>query len=399
MLRSEDFDYPLPDEKIARYPVSPRHQSKLLVYRHGQITDSSFLQLPDYLPEHTLLVFNNTRVIPARIAFHNETGARIEIFLLNPANKDIAVQDEVSRTGTATWEVMIGNRKRWKPSHLLTQTFTLQNQEVTLSAELVSEGPFTVTLTWQPGNLSFEEIIEQIGHTPLPPYLKRESEEIDKNTYQTTYSKTKGSVAAPTAGLHFTPEVQALLTQKGIAQLEVTLHVGAGTFRPLKTEDAREHDMHAEQFQVSTAMLNQLLHHNGPFISVGTTSTRLLESLYWLAAQWMNSPSMPAYVDQHAPYRTYATLPASKQEALSFLLQYMEERQTDLLIGQTSIYIYPGYRFRMIDGLVTNFHQPKSTLLLLISTLIGDNWKRVYDHALAYDYRFLSYGDSSLLLP
>jgi S-adenosylmethionine:tRNA ribosyltransferase-isomerase len=399
MLRSEDFDYPLPDERIARYPVSPRHDSKLLVYRGGQITDNHFLQLPDQLPEQTLLVFNNTRVIPARIAFHTETGARIEIFLLNPANKTAAVQDEVSRTGEATWEVMIGNRKRWKPGQTLSQTFTLNDTAVTLSASLVAEGPFTVSLTWTPEHLSFESIIEHIGHTPLPPYLKRESEEIDKDTYQTTYSKTKGSVAAPTAGLHFTPEVQALLSQKGIGQLEVTLHVGAGTFRPLKTEDAREHDMHAEQFQLTTGMMEQLLAHNGPVISVGTTSTRLLESLYWLAVQWMNDSHAAAYVDQHSPYRTYAVMPATRQEAISVVLDRMRQQQQDLIIGQTSIYIYPGYRFRMIDGLVTNFHQPKSTLLLLISTLIGDNWRTVYDHALNNGYRFLSYGDSSLLMP
>ena len=398
-LSVTDFSYQLPDERIARYPLEERDQSKLLVWHNSRISDHRFTELPELLPPHSLLIFNNTRVIRARLLFTRSTGARIEIFCLDPeepADYQLAFQ----QTASCSWNCLIGNQKKWK-GEVLEMRLRIDDQPVILNAELTSRknGKNVVRFSWDQPAFEFSRIIEAAGILPIPPYLNRETEQSDLERYQTVYSKIKGSVAAPTAGLHFTDRLFQQLHRQGHHRAELTLHVGAGTFRPVKSETIGGHDMHSEQLYIHRELLRQLLHQSGKRIAVGTTSIRTLESIYWLGVQVKKQPEVSSEnlrVSQWEPYEQESTI--SADEALHALMHYMDLNRTDHLSASTQIIIAPGYRFRLTDGMITNFHQPQSTLLLLISAFLGNDWHRVYQHALRNDYRFLSYGDSNLYL-
>ena len=397
------FQYDLPDDRIARFPLSPRDASKLLVYRNGQISHERFFSLPDQLPEHSFLIFNNTKVIPARLYFIKPTGATIELFLLNPWPADQPISQAMEATGSAVWQGMIGNRKRWKPDEAL-HWQRLKNaghgeNEVNIVATWHDYNQSVVRLNWQPVDLTFAQIIQLAGEVPLPPYLKREVTNTDQETYQTVYSKQEGAVAAPTAGLHFTPAVFDALAKKGIEQDYLTLHVGAGTFQPIKTDDVRQHQMHTEQVVYTQENLRNLLQHLDNIIAVGTTSMRALESLYWMGTKLIRNAPDPFRLNQHYAYQVAAEEQPTVTDSIHAVLAYLTDCEQDSVVAHTGIYITPGYQFRLSKGIITNFHQPGSTLILLIAALIGDDWKRVYKEALQGEYRFLSYGDSSLLLP
>lgn len=390
-LNINDFTYELPADRIALYPLEKRDQSKLLVYQQGNIAHERFHSLVNFLPDNALLLFNDTKVIPARLHFAKETGATIEIFLLHPVAPSSLVVEAMQAQRQSSWKCTIGNLKRWKDDVLVKE---LGNS--TLEARLLNREEGIVEFRWTE-NISFAEIITRSGETPLPPYLKRKPENTDRYRYQTVYAQYEGAVAAPTAGLHFTEEVLQALKAKGTATDYVTLHVSAGTFQPVKVQNAAEHTMHNEQVLVSRNNINNLL--LGKFIiPVGTTSMRTLESLYWYGVKLLENPEAIFTIQQHDPYRTYTSLP-STQQALEAVAAYMDRNELDILTGETSIYIMPGYTFRICKGLVTNFHQPGSTLILLVAAFVGDHWKTIYHQAMANDYRFLSYGDSSLLLP
>ena len=402
-LLLSQFQYDLPDERIARFPLSPRDASNLLIYRNGQISHERFSSLPDQLPAHSFLVFNNTKVIPARLYFTKPTGATIELFLLNPSPTDQPISQAMETTESAVWQGMIGNRKRWKPEEALRwqQTANVGHGEieVTVTATWHDYEQSVVRLSWQPADLTFAQIIQLAGEIPLPPYLKRDVADADRETYQTVYSKQEGAVAAPTAGLHFTPAVFNALAEKGIAQDYLTLHVGAGTFQPIKAEDVRQHLMHTEQVVYTQENIRNLLRHLDNIIAVGTTSMRALESLYWMGVKLVRNEPDPFQLDQHYAYQVPAEEQPPATDSLHAVLAYLIDHQQQSVVAHTGIYITPGYQFRLSKGIVTNFHQPGSTLILLIAALIGDDWKRVYKEALQQAYRFLSYGDSSLLLP
>ncbi|HKJ41491.1 MAG TPA: S-adenosylmethionine:tRNA ribosyltransferase-isomerase [Sunxiuqinia sp.] len=397
--RAQALNYELPDKRIAKYPLAERDGSKLLVWNNGAISDSNFRSIADFLPEESLLVFNNTKVIRARLPFQKNTGAQIEIFCLDPdtpADYQLAFQ----QTEKCTWNCMVGNLKKWKQG-LLEKQVSVDGKTISLVAQKVKQdqGNVKVEFSWDDATVDFASLIEASGILPIPPYLHRETEASDLERYQTIYSKIKGSVAAPTAGLHFTDDVFESLKKKQISLAEVTLHVGAGTFKPVKAETIAEHEMHAEQIVVSRQLIEQLAKNNGKLVAVGTTSIRTLESLYWLGVSMIeNKNSSPAqlYVEQWAPYQ--ATQEYSTLEVLQALLNFMDQYQLPIIIASTQIIIVPGYEFKLVDGMITNFHQPQSTLLLLISAYLGDDWRRVYEHALENDYRFLSYGDSNLYL-
>ncbi|WP_299985422.1 S-adenosylmethionine:tRNA ribosyltransferase-isomerase [uncultured Pontibacter sp.] len=397
-LAIKDFVYELPDERIAKYPLPERDQSKLLYYKSHNIADHTFTDLPDLLPAGSLLVFNNTKVVQARLIFHKPTGGAVEIFCLEPVKPHREVQLAMQQTRSCTWKCLVGNNKRWKEGVL---KIFFEGGVVTAEREAQQEGHFLIRFTWTPAELTFAEVLEHCGRLPLPPYLNRELTLEDRTRYQTIYARNEGAVAAPTAGLHFTDQVMASLQAKGIESTYLTLHVGAGTFKPVKADTMEDHEMHAEQLMVSKQVVEQLLQHLGkPIIPVGTTSMRSLESLYWLGTLLQQQPGLKPeelHVTQWLPYDT--NTPPATPEALQTLLEYMERYQVEHLHASTQIIIAPGYTFRICNGLVTNFHQPESTLLLLVSALIGGDWKQVYQHALDNDYRFLSYGDSSLLLP
>ena len=398
-LSAQALNYDLPDGQIAKYPLAQRDQSKLLVWHNGQITDARFQSLTDFLPAGSLLVFNNTKVIRARLLFQKATGAGIEIFCLDPlepADYQIAFQ----QTRTCSWNCMVGNLKKWK-NELLEKKLSLNGTEITFKAEKLAQtgGAVQVRFSWDCPEADFASLIEAAGILPIPPYLHRETEESDLERYQTIYSKIKGSVAAPTAGLHFTETVFANLKAKQIGTEEVTLHVGAGTFKPVKAETIGQHEMHAEQIIVHRGFIEHLLAHQGKLIAVGTTSIRTLESLYWLGVKLLQQPDWPPEaldIEQWQPYRTEVDI--TKDQSLKAILNYMEKRRLPAIGAHTKIIIVPGYRFRIVEGMITNFHQPQSTLLLLIAAFIGDDWKKVYEHALKNNYRFLSYGDSNLYL-
>lgn len=402
-IQINEYTYALPDERIAKYPLSERDASKLLVYRGGQIRETLFRSLPDCLPEGALLVFNNTRVIRARLLFRKDTGAMIEIFCLEPAVPS-DYEQSFAQTAHCTWHCLVGNSKRWKSGQLHT-TVTVGSEPVTLSAERVSvagEAGDLVDFHWDNPCCTFSDVLEAVGVLPIPPYLHRETEAQDLQTYQTVYSKVKGSVAAPTAGLHFTPAVLAELDARGIEREEVTLHVGAGTFRPVKSDTIGGHAMHTEHFAVTRRTVDRLLAKPEHVIAVGTTSVRTLESLYYigcaLARDGADESADEAFtVGQWVPYGADApTLTA--EEALRAILSHLDRRGMDRLWAATQIIIAPGYPFKIVRGMVTNFHQPQSTLLLLVSAFVGGDWRTIYDYALSHDFRFLSYGDSSLLL-
>ena len=396
-LTIQDFRYYLPETAIAQYPLTNRDASKLLHYRQGFITDHVFREIPDLLPAGSLLIFNNTKVVQARLLFIKPTGGLIEIFCLEPVFPHTEMQQAMQQTAFCSWQCLVGNAKRWKAGLL-----QLQLPQGILQAEQqerVADG-FIIKFSWQPSQLTFAEVLELAGKLPLPPYLNREAEETDSNRYQTIYATNQGAVAAPTAGLHFTEDVLANLIQRGIKQSEVTLHVGAGTFKPVKAAAMAGHQMHAEEIYVSAETIRALQNQfPGPIIPVGTTSLRTLETLYWLGILIKQKPELKfLHVPQWLPYEVNIPLP-TPAAALQTLLDYLQANQLNEIRATTQLLIAPGYLFRICSGLVTNFHQPESTLLLLVSALIGDNWRRVYEHALQNQYRFLSYGDSSLLLP
>ena len=397
-LRIEDYDYPLPDERIARYPLPQRDHSKLLCLKGDNLSEHHFYDLPSLLPKDALLVFNDTRVIHARLLFRKETGAVIEIFCLEPNGMDVT--EAFAQRERCTWTCFIGNNKKWKEGPLSGE-WTVANEKFILTAtrrEAVGNA-WVVDFSWT-GGMSFSEVIEAAGVIPLPPYLGREAEADDATRYQTVYAHHDGSVAAPTAGLHFTPELLERLRQQGFSTEYVTLHVGAGTFKPVSTPTIGEHEMHVEPVHITDDNLRHLIAHAGrPLIAVGTTSVRTLESLYWFGVKLQDDPDLPMmHINQWDPYTTDARC-IDYADAYRNILRWMERHGTDHLDGETQLMIAPGYRYHVIDGLVTNFHQPKSTLLLLVSALIGDRWRECYRYALDHGFRFLSYGDSCLFLP
>ncbi len=396
----DQFRYNLEDVRIAKYPLDHRDQSKLLFYDRGRISQHSFSGLTGIIPENAMLVFNNTRVIQARLKFRKETGAGIEIFCLEP-HDPAEYQKAFTATGSCSWKCLVGNMRKWKSGPLLLSS-VVNGHEIILEAVVGerSRENMTIHFHWNSEVVTFGEIIETAGSTPIPPYLKRESEEIDRERYQTIYKRDPGSVAAPTAGLHFTEEVIRQIREQGIRTAEITLHVGAGTFVPVKEDDARDHPMHAEQVSVPLEFLKQWAGHPGGLIAVGTTTTRSLESLYWLGVKLTEGLNM---VHSKLDLRQWENeqLPqgVSLSESLDALIKYCRAQELDHVQFSTRLMIVPGYKFRSVNGLITNFHLPGSTLLLLIAALIGEDWKKVYDYALEHQFRFLSYGDSSLLLP
>ena len=399
-IKIEDYNYPLPDERIAKFPISRRDQSKLLIYNKGSISQDVFYHLPNYLPSDTLLVFNNTRVIQARLHFRKMTGALIEVFLLEPAVPTDYEQIFQARSH-CSWYCIIGNLKKWKEGDLQ-KIMDIHGKEITLTVrrQEMHQTSHKVDFEWNDNSISFAEIIDAVGELPIPPYLNRNTEESDKITYQTVYSKIKGSVAAPTAGLHFTQEVLDAIDQKKIIREEITLHVGAGTFKPVKSKEIEGHMMHTEFFSVKKTTIEKLIHYHASAIAVGTTSVRTLESLYYIGCKLANNPEYSSellHVDQWEPYDMHYQL--SPIEALQQIMDYMERNHLNVLQADTQIIIAPGYDYKIVKMLITNFHQPQSTLLLLVSAFVNGDWRRIYDYALANDFRFLSYGDSSLLIP
>ena len=397
-IRIEDYDYNLPNERIAKYPLSERDNSKLLVWKKERIAENIFRNISDYIPENTLLVFNNTKVIQARLIFRKKTGALIEVFCLEP-QEPADYTEAFTRTRFCTWSCLVGNSTKWKDGKL---EHKVQGKSCMVE-KLESYGEkHLIRFEWDKPDWTFADVLEKCGELPIPPYLKRETEARDKETYQTIYSKIKGSVAAPTAGLHFTEAVFQSLHEKKIDREELTLHVGAGTFKPVKTKTLEGHEMHSEWFSVKKSTIEQLIKKEGKIIAVGTTSVRTLESLYYLGLVLEKHPDASAKeltVGQWMPYQENSCqdiIPASS--ALKNLLNYMERNRLESLTTQTQILIVPGYSFKIINGMITNFHLPKSTLLLLISAFIGDHWREIYDYAIANDFRFLSYGDGSLLI-
>lgn len=402
-IHISDYNYDLPDERIAKFPIAERDHSKLLIYRHGDVTDDHFYNLPQYLPAGALMVFNNTKVIQARLHFRKETGALIEVFLLEPAaptDYELMFQSR----GQCAWLCMVGNLKKWKEG-TLQRTLRIGGRDVTLSATRQGEHGKShwVNFVWNDTNVSFAEILESVGELPIPPYLNRETQESDKVTYQTVYSKIKGSVAAPTAGLHFTDAVLADLDRHGIDREEITLHVGAGTFKPVKSETINGHDMHTEYICVHRDTLEKLIRHGASAIAVGTTSVRTLESLYYVGCKLVHHPDLSEselHVNQWDPYDAASmTDGISPVDAIKAILAYLDANGLNALHTSTQIIIAPGYEYKIVKMLVTNFHQPQSTLLLLVSAFLHGDWHRVYDYALSHYFRFLSYGDSSLLIP
>ena len=402
-LSIHDFSYPLPPERIAAEPLPDRAASRLLVSQGGVIEDKTFTDLPAELPPGAMLVFNDTKVVRARLFCQKPTGAVVELFCLEPVAPHTALEPAMQQTAACTWRCLVGNGKRWKDGPV-TLAFEAHGQPATLTAHRQSaeEGTSLVRFSWEPAALPFAEVLQAAGRLPLPPYLNRPDTAVDAVRYQTVYAAHEGAVAAPTAGLHFTPELLTELRASGFTTAHVTLHVGAGTFQPVKAGRMADHPMHTEPIVVTAALLRQLLAHRPrPVIAVGTTSLRTLESLYWLGAGLLQTAAnsvAPLLVAQWQPYAAEAANP-TPEAALQALLAHLEATGSEVLEARTRLLIAPGYRFRLVDGLVTNFHQPESTLLLLVAALLGPTWRRVYDHALTHSYRFLSYGDSSLLLP
>lgn len=399
-IHISDYNYDLPDERIAKFPLAHRDQSKLLIYNKGKISDTVFSNLPALLPKNSIMVFNNTRVIQARLHFRKDTGALIEIFLLEPA-APADYEQMFQTTSSCVWYCMIGNLKKWK-SGTICRSFDYKGKHFTLNA---TRGEMhgtsnRVSFTWDNKDVTWAEILDVVGELPIPPYLNRETQESDKTTYQTVYSKIKGSVAAPTAGLHFTDEVLNAIDKAGIDREELTLHVGAGTFKPVKSEEIEDHEMHTEYIAVKKKTIENLIAHNAEAIAVGTTSVRTLESLYYMGLKIhanKNISEEELHVKQWEPYECEASI--TPTEALKEVLDFLNRNDLQVLHSSTQIIIAPGYEYKIVKILITNFHQPKSTLLLLVSAFLKGDWRNVYDYALSNDFRFLSYGDSSLLIP
>jgi S-adenosylmethionine:tRNA ribosyltransferase-isomerase len=396
----EHYDYPLPQKRIAQYPLAKRDESKLLIY-NGTAKTSKFIELANFLPENSFLVFNNTKVVQARLNFQKESGAAIEIFCLEPHEPTREIQEAFLQKETSVWKCLVGNRKKWK-SGILKMEFEVDGKKAFLLAERLSdvEESSFIQFSWTPQNLTFSEVLQQSGNIPLPPYMHRKADDNDCKRYQTIYAQHDGSVAAPTAGLHFTDTVFDSLRKKSIISDYVTLHVGAGTFKPFSSEKVSEHQMHTEQISVTRSLIeNLIIQDNKTLIAVGTTSIRTLESLYWLGTKMHYFPNLENYtLSQWEAYNLAKYPRLSKTEAFKQILYYLDKIKEDSFHSDTQILIGPGYEFQIIDGMITNFHQPKSTLLLLISAYLGDSWKSIYDYALENDYRFLSYGDSCLFL-
>ena len=410
-----DYNYNLPDERIAKFPLAERDASKLLIYNHGEVSEDVFFSLPKYLPQGALMVFNNTKVIQARLHFRKASiegiqGALIEVFCLEPALPN-DYQLNFSQKGSVQWYCLVGNLKKWKEGKLFRTIEMPNGEQVTLACERMGlhGTSHIIEFSWN-GNYTWAELLDAVGELPIPPYLNRETQESDKTTYQTVYSKIKGSVAAPTAGLHFTERVLQALDEAGIDREELTLHVGAGTFKPVKSEEIGGHDMHTEHIAVRRQTIEKLIAHGGEAIAVGTTSVRTLESLYYmgiLAAQGKEDLHVPQWM----PYEEKTTADGQQSteiaqrvgwstvNSLTSLLSYMDQHHLDVLHSSTQIIIAPGYDYHIVRRMITNFHQPQSTLLLLVSAFLKGDWHKVYDYALSHDFRFLSYGDSSLLIP
>ena len=393
------FDYDLPDERIAKFPLAERSDSKLLVWRGGEIAEKRFADIGDVLPAGELLVFNNTKVIRARIVMHKPSGARIEVFCLEP-HDPADYERAFAVTGGCTWSCIVGNRKKWKEGYVEIN-FERGGCAEHLRAWIVEDHgrECVVRFEWT-APMTFGQLLEYLGRIPIPPYLNRESEEIDNTRYQTVYSKFEGSVAAPTAGLHFTPEVLNKLKKKNIPTLELTLHVGAGTFKPVKSETLEGHEMHTEYISVSRNLIDELSRTDRRVIAVGTTSVRTLESLYYIGKMLEYDPNIlpeSLTVGQWQPYDGSEEI--DSRQSLRNIVEYLDRRNMDRLVTATQIIIAPGYRYHIVQGMITNFHQPQSTLLLLVSAFVNGRWREIYDYALSHDFRFLSYGDSSLLLP
>ena len=401
-IHISEYNYELPDERIAKFPKAERDHSKLLVYNKGEVGEDIFYNLPNYLPQGALMVYNNTKVIQARLHFRKETGALIEIFLLEPA-EPADYEQMFQQTRRCSWLCLVGNQKKWKEG-TLTRELRVKNEEVRVSATRRGEHGTSqwIDFEWDNERVNFAEILDEMGELPIPPYLNRETQESDKTTYQTVYSKIKGSVAAPTAGLHFTERVLKDVDARGIEREEVTLHVGAGTFKPVKSDTIGEHPMHTEYIAVRRHTLERLLAHDCQVVAVGTTSVRTLESLYYMGLKVVQNPDIreeELHVNQWEPYEEGRCKMEDVRSVIQALLDWMIRKELTVLHSSTQIIIAPGYTYHIVKMLITNFHQPQSTLLLLVSAFVKGDWHKIYDYALAHDFRFLSYGDSSLLIP
>ena len=399
-IKISEYNYPLPDERIAKFPLTVRDQSKLLVYRHGEVSEDTFTSLPEYLEQGELMVFNNTKVIQARLHFRKETGALIEVFCLEPIQPNDYVLS-FQQTQKCSWLCMIGNLKKWKEG-ALSRVVDVKGKQVTLTATRgeCRGTSHWIDFEWNDDSITFADLLEVVGELPIPPYLNRDTQESDKETYQTVYSKIKGSVAAPTAGLHFTERVLKALDAHGIDREELTLHVGAGTFKPVKSEEIEGHEMHTEYISVNKQTIEKLIAHEGCAIAVGTTSVRTLESLYYIGVVISRNPDAnqeELHVQQWMPYEENNGI--STIQALQYILDYLNRHHMEALHTSTQIIIAPGYEYKIVKKIVTNFHQPQSTLLLLVSAFVKGDWRKIYKYALGHDFRFLSYGDSSLLIP
>ena len=399
-IKISEYNYPLPDERIAKFPLTVRDQSKLLVYRHGEVSEDTFTSLPEYLEQGELMVFNNTKVIQARLHFRKETGALIEVFCLEPIQPNDYVLS-FQQTQKCSWLCMIGNLKKWKEG-ALSRVVDVKGKQVTLTATRgeCRGTSHWIDFEWNDDSITFADLLEVVGELPIPPYLNRDTQESDKETYQTVYSKIKGSVAAPTAGLHFTERVLKALDAHGIDREELTLHVGAGTFKPVKSEEIEGHEMHTEYISVNKQTIEKLIAHEGCAIAVGTTSVRTLESLYYIGVVIGRNPDAnqeELHVQQWMPYEENNGI--STIQALQYILDYLNRHHMEALHTSTQIIIAPGYEYKIVKKMVTNFHQPQSTLLLLVSAFVKGDWRKIYNYALGHDFRFLSYGDSSLLIP
>ena len=401
-IHISEYNYELPDERIAKFPKAERDHSKLLVFNKGEVGEDIFYNLPNYLPQGALMVYNNTKVIQARLHFRKETGALIEIFLLEPA-EPADYEQMFQQTRRCSWLCLVGNQKKWKEGTLCRE-LRIKNEELRISATRRGEHGTSqwIDFEWDNERVNFAEILDEMGELPIPPYLNRETQESDKTTYQTVYSKIKGSVAAPTAGLHFTERVLKDVDARGIEREEVTLHVGAGTFKPVKSDTIGEHPMHTEYIAVRRHTLERLLAHNCEVIAVGTTSVRTLESLYYMGLKVVQNPDIreeELHVNQWEPYEEGRCKMEDVRSVIQALLDWMIRKELTVLHSSTQIIIAPGYTYHIVKMLITNFHQPQSTLLLLVSAFVKGDWHKIYDYALAHDFRFLSYGDSSLLIP
>ncbi|BDD09146.1 S-adenosylmethionine:tRNA ribosyltransferase-isomerase [Fulvitalea axinellae] len=393
----DDYLYDLPDERIAKHPLSERDASKLLHYSKGQITHNTFSALPGLIPANATLFFNDTKVIPARLFFSKDTGAKIEIFLLQPEKPSTVIAESMLASGSCAWSCMVGNFKKWKDDQILTRILTIGDQEIKLTAKIEDRKNTLIRFDWDNTSVKFVEIVEAAGTVPLPPYMNRQATEEDKPRYQTVYSKNEGAVAAPTSGLHFTEDVLEAIKDKGVITDHLTLHVSAGTFRPIKEENVLDHPMHSEQVIVSKQNVKNLANPDRRIFCVGTTSMRTIESLYWYGVKLISDPNAEFRIEKLYPYQFEKEDLPSRTESMTAVLDKMERDGVEKIHGSTEIFIFPGYSFPMIEGMVTNFHQPGSTLILLVAAFIGEDWRKIYKEAMDNGYRFLSYGDSSFL--